>query len=68
MTLQEDALGRSYDAGLMRRMLGYLRPRRGLVAVAVALLIVLRHRSNIVRLFNGTENKFVKKRPGTPVG
>ena len=40
MTLQEDALGRSYDAGLMRRMLGYLRPRRGLVAVAVALLIV----------------------------
>jgi len=40
MTLQEDALGRSYDAGLMRRMLTYLRPRRGLVALAVALLIV----------------------------
>ena len=41
MTLQEDALGRSYDAGLMRRMLTYLRPRRGLVALAVALLIVI---------------------------
>ena len=40
MTLQEDALGRSYDAGLMRRMLTYLRPRRGLVALAVALLVV----------------------------
>jgi len=40
MTLQEDALGRSYDAGLMRRMLAYLRPRRGLVGLAVALLIV----------------------------
>jgi ATP-binding cassette subfamily B protein len=40
MSLPEETLGRSYDAGLMRRMLGYLRPRRGLVAVAVALLIV----------------------------
>ncbi|TFG45729.1 MAG: ABC transporter ATP-binding protein [Gemmatimonadales bacterium] len=40
MTLQEDALSRSYDAGLMRRMLAYLRPRRGLVALAVVLLIV----------------------------
>lgn len=40
MTLQEDALGRSYDAGLMRRMLAYLRPRRGLVGLAVVLLIV----------------------------
>ncbi len=40
MTLQEDALGRSYDAGLMRRMLTYLRPRRGLVALAVGLLVV----------------------------
>ena len=30
MSLPEETLGRSYDAGLMRRMLGYLRPRRGL--------------------------------------
>jgi ATP-binding cassette subfamily B protein len=37
---QEDALGRGYDPALMRRMLVYLRPYRGLVAVAVALLIV----------------------------
>jgi len=40
MTTPEEALGRSYDPELMRRMLAYLRPRRGLVAVAVALLIV----------------------------
>jgi ATP-binding cassette, subfamily B, multidrug efflux pump len=40
MTTPEEALGRSYDPELMRRMLGYLRTRRGLVAVAVALLIV----------------------------
>jgi ATP-binding cassette subfamily B multidrug efflux pump len=40
MTLQEDALSRSYDSRLMRRMLAYLRPRRGLVALAVVLLIV----------------------------
>lgn len=27
----------------------------------IALLVVVRHRSNIVRLLNGTENRFVKK-------
>jgi ATP-binding cassette subfamily B protein len=37
---QEDVLGRGYDPALMRRMLGYLRPYRGPVAMAVALLIV----------------------------
>jgi ATP-binding cassette, subfamily B, multidrug efflux pump len=37
---QEDTLGRGYDPALMRRMLVYLRPYRGLVGVAVALLIV----------------------------
>ena len=37
---QEDSLGRGYDPALMRRMLVYLRPYRGLVASAVALLIV----------------------------
>ena len=31
------------------------------VAVAIAGFVILRHRSNIVRLLNGTENKFVKK-------
>jgi glycerol-3-phosphate acyltransferase PlsY len=30
-------------------------------AVAACLLAVWRHRSNIVRLLNGTENRFVKK-------
>jgi glycerol-3-phosphate acyltransferase PlsY len=35
-------------------------------AVAACLLAVWRHRSNIVRLMNGTENKFVKKPKETP--
>lgn len=31
------------------------------LCVAIALLVLLRHRSNIVRLLNGTENRFAKK-------
>jgi glycerol-3-phosphate acyltransferase PlsY len=31
-------------------------------ALFIAVLVILRHRANIVRLLNGTENKFVKKR------
>src|SRR5690349_25126659 len=34
-----DAGGRGYDAGLLRRLLGYLRPHRGLTAVAITLLL-----------------------------
>lgn len=34
------------------------------LAVVIAAFVILRHRTNIVRLLNGTENKFVKK--GTP--
>jgi len=37
---EEEALGRAYDARLMRRLLGYLRPYRGPVVVAVAMLIL----------------------------
>jgi glycerol-3-phosphate acyltransferase PlsY len=33
-------------------------------AVAIALFVVVRHRTNITRLVNGTENKFIKKTPG----
>ena len=36
----------------------------GLSAVATV-FVVVRHRANISRLMNGTENKFVKKRAGT---
>jgi ATP-binding cassette subfamily B multidrug efflux pump len=36
---EEEILGKAYDARLMRRLLGYLRPYRGLVIVA--LLIIL---------------------------
>ena len=37
---QEEPLGRAYDAGLLRRLLRYLGPYRGLTAVAVLLLLV----------------------------
>jgi ATP-binding cassette, subfamily B, multidrug efflux pump len=37
---EEDALGRAYDARLMRRLLGYLRPYRWRVVLAVALLVL----------------------------
>ena len=35
---EEDALGKAYDARLMRRLLGYVRPYRRLVAGALVLL------------------------------
>ena len=37
--LEEEALGKAYDARLMRRLLGYLRPYRGRVLVAVLILV-----------------------------
>ncbi len=37
---EEEALGKAYDARLMRRLLGYVRPYRGSVAVAVGLLML----------------------------
>jgi ATP-binding cassette subfamily B multidrug efflux pump len=39
MTEQDDALDRGYDAALLRRLLTYLRPYRGLTAMAVLLLL-----------------------------
>jgi ATP-binding cassette subfamily B multidrug efflux pump len=36
---EEDALGKAYDARLMRRLLRYLRPYRGRVALAVTVLL-----------------------------
>ncbi len=35
----EEVLGRAYDARLMRRLLGYLRPYRGMVVGAVGLIL-----------------------------
>jgi glycerol-3-phosphate acyltransferase PlsY len=35
------------------------------LSVVIAAFVILRHRTNIVRLLNGTENKFVKK-PAAP--
>ncbi|MCP4659838.1 MAG: ABC transporter ATP-binding protein [bacterium] len=37
---EEEALGKVYDARLMRRLLGYIRPYRGMATGAVALIIV----------------------------
>ena len=37
---EEEALGKAYDARLMRRLLAYLRPYRGKVALAVLMLIL----------------------------
>lgn len=37
-----------------------------ILATVIGFFVILRHRSNIVRLCNGTENKFVKK-PAEPV-
>ena len=37
---EEEALGRGYDRRLMRRLLGYLRPYRGQVALAVVVALL----------------------------
>ncbi len=37
---EEEALGKAYDARLMRRLLSYLKPYRGVTALAVALLLI----------------------------
>ena len=39
MDNEEEVLGKAYDARLMRRLLGYLRPYRGAVVLAVVCLI-----------------------------
>jgi ATP-binding cassette, subfamily B, multidrug efflux pump len=39
-TPEEEALGKAYDARLMRRLLGYLRPYRWRVAGAIVLLLL----------------------------
>jgi len=37
---EEEALGKAYDSRLMRRLLGYVRPYRGMTAAALALILV----------------------------
>jgi len=37
---EEERLGRAYDARLMRRLLSYVKPYKGLAAVAVALILL----------------------------
>lgn len=37
---EEEALGKAYDARLMRRLLRYAKPYRGMVALAVVLILV----------------------------
>ena len=38
---EDEILGKAYDARLMRRLLAYLRPYRGLVAIAFVILVGL---------------------------
>ncbi len=37
---EEEALGKAYDARLMRRLLAYLKPYKGITALAVVLLLI----------------------------
>lgn len=37
---QEEVLGKAYDARLMRRLLGYVKPYRGMASAAVGLIVV----------------------------
>ena len=37
--MEEEVLGKAYDARLMRRLLGYMRPYRGVVAVSLVFLL-----------------------------
>jgi glycerol-3-phosphate acyltransferase PlsY len=37
-----------------------------LAITVIGLFVIIRHRSNITRLLNGTENKFAKKPPVQP--
>ncbi|HOL72979.1 MAG TPA: ABC transporter ATP-binding protein [Bryobacteraceae bacterium] len=39
MKVEEEILGKVYDGRLMRRLLGYLKPYRGVVAICVVLLL-----------------------------
>ena len=36
---EEEVLGKAYDSRLMRRLLGYMRPYRGLVALSLFFLL-----------------------------
>jgi ATP-binding cassette subfamily B protein len=38
--VEEEVLGKAYDGRLMRRLLGYMRPYRGLVGISLAFLAV----------------------------
>ena len=38
--MEEEVLGKAYDSRLMRRLLGYMRPYRGLVALSLVFLLV----------------------------
>jgi ATP-binding cassette subfamily B multidrug efflux pump len=38
--VEEEVLGKAYDGRIMRRLLGYMRPYRGMVAVSLVFLLV----------------------------
>jgi glycerol-3-phosphate acyltransferase PlsY len=59
----------SMVAALSLPLTVWLRARPPLVitlTALIALFVIIRHRENIKRLLNGTENRFVKKSPEEP--
>lgn len=51
---EEETLGKSYDARLVRRLIGFLRPYRGAVALSFALMVV----SALLQLASPTLTRF----------
>ena len=39
-TLEEEVLGKAYDARLMRRLLTYMKPYKSIIAVSIFLLLI----------------------------
>ena len=49
---------------LIMKIFGYhsISWQGAILLVVIALLVIVRHKDNIIRLKNGTENKFLKKK------
>jgi ATP-binding cassette subfamily B protein len=67
--VEEEVLGKAYDARLMRRLAGYLRPYRAAVALALALLLI----NSVVEvagplLTKVAVDKYLAPAPGTSAG
>ncbi|MCP4644755.1 MAG: ABC transporter ATP-binding protein [bacterium] len=50
--IEDEVQQRAYDTGLMRRLLGYVRPYRGAIALSIVLLLIASGVSNLLPLLN----------------